>query len=745
MGPHSVEGMVAGVPARRGELASGGLVRPRPMGGPPALNGKPDAIALLKALRRRWVLALFGGLICATLGGLAGVLTLAPQTYTSSSLIAVSEQPPRDIFTTQEQQVSFDTYKRTQMALIRRREVLKTAVENPKATSVLEESKINDPIPWLTKNLELAFEGETLRISLTSENPRLNAELVNCVTDAYLTKVVDQERQARVDRQERLGLLYADLMSEVQREREKFKSEVVAAGSSSQKSALLKQTSAAEEIGQWRRELVQLQSRIREAEIQLRYFESAPKKAVEPKPVSQVTQAAIDQAVKEDAQAQELATRINTLKAEYNNISKIARNANSEPASQHRKAEIDRLTAEWRARYVSIRRALEQSSGNESPEQEAPVELESLRQAIAMDREREAWMVSLIAQLDKDFQEIDVRSVDIDWRQRALDLREATAQKVGEVYEALAVELSNNQKRVSLLEEAQPEGKSDPTRKIKMAGMSAASTLGLFLASLAFWEFMTRRVDEAGEVTRDLGINLIGALPALPRGGRDVELQRRVLVESVDAIRTILLHASQVDNLQAIMVTSATKGEGKSSLASHLAISLARAGRKTLLLDCDLRNPAQHRLFDQPLGPGVCELLRGEAELIDAIRPTPVETLSLIPAGRCDLHAINGLSRAEMVRLFQELRALYEFIIVDSAPVLLVTDPLIVGQHVDAAVLSVLRNVSRLPALHSTCTKLSAVGIRLLGGVLAGVRGNQEGYGYYNVGRDDANPIPGRA
>src|SRR5262249_16799456 len=180
-----------------------------------------------------------------------------------------------------------------------------------------------------------------------------------------------------------------------------------------------------------------------------------------------------------------------------------------------------------------------------------------------------------------------------------------------------------------------------------------------------------------------------------------------------------------------LMVTSALKGEGKTSLACHLATSLARAGRCTLLLDCDFRSPSAHHVLDAPLMPGLCELLRGEANLGDAIRPTATALLSLIPAGRCDSQAIEALAQDDLRDLFLALRERFDFIIVDSAPALLVSDSLMISQHVDAVLFSILRDVSRVPKVHAAYERLTSIGARICGAVLAGAAEEATGYDYH--------------
>ena len=203
------------------------------------------------------------------------------------------------------------------------------------------------------------------------------------------------------------------------------------------------------------------------------------------------------------------------------------------------------------------------------------------------------------------------------------------------------------------------------------------------------------------------------------------------MTESVDTIRTVLLRTPGSAGTKVVMVTSAVGGEGKTSLACHLAASLARSGKRTVLLDSDLRKPAVHQQFDLPLEPGFSEFLRAEMEFDDIILPTPVNGLVVIPAGRWDPAASQALSNESVSGCFDYLRQNYDFVIVDVPPVLPVADSLLVGQHADAAVFAVLQDVSRLPALHQAYQRLASLGLRMLGAVVIGERKNS--YGTYNV------------
>src|SRR5262249_53397677 len=126
------------------------------------------------------------------------------------------------------------------------------------------------------------------------------------------------------------------------------------------------------------------------------------------------------------------------------------------------------------------------------------------------------------------------------------------------------------------------------------------------------------------------------------------------------------------------------------------------------------------KLFELPVEPGLSEVLRGDLEVTDVIRPTALSRLWLIPAGQWDNHALQALAQEGVSRLFDQLREEYEFVVVDSCPVLPVTDTLLLGQHADTVLLSVLRGTSRLPTLYAARQRLAALDIPVLGAVVVG-------------------------
>jgi capsular exopolysaccharide synthesis family protein len=162
---------------------------------------------------------------------------------------------------------------------------------------------------------------------------------------------------------------------------------------------------------------------------------------------------------------------------------------------------------------------------------------------------------------------------------------------------------------------------------------------------------------------------------------------------------------------------------------------------RVLLIDADLRKPSIHRVFDLPLGAGLSEALRGEVAAADVINDTAVEELKILTAGYCDQKAIRVLSQGGLGALFAQFKEQFEFVIVDSSPILPVTDALIIAQQVDAVLFSVFRDVSCKPNVSAAILRLESLGVRIFGAVVTGV--NAGGlYGTYYGPKSPYSKLP---
>ncbi len=137
-----------------------------------------------------------------------------------------------------------------------------------------------------------------------------------------------------------------------------------------------------------------------------------------------------------------------------------------------------------------------------------------------------------------------------------------------------------------------------------------------------------------------------------------------------------------------LLVSSSTLGEGKSTMASFLAIALSSYGeRRTLLVDADLRKPCIHRLFHMPQSPGLTELLLGGAGLEEVLKATPLRNLKVITSGRPIQKVSKALKSETLKRLLEQFRLNFGYVVIDTTPIIPVPDSLILSQQVDGVIL----------------------------------------------------------
>jgi len=202
--------------------------------------------------------------------------------------------------------------------------------------------------------------------------------------------------------------------------------------------------------------------------------------------------------------------------------------------------------------------------------------------------------------------------------------------------------------------------------------------------------------------------------------------------ETYRAVRTSLYFSARAEGHRVVQVTSPSPGDGKTTLAANLAVSIANSGRKVLLLDADFRRPRVHRYFALGSDVGASSIIAGEAELPEAIRQGPVENLWVITSGPKLQHPADLLTSSRFKELIDVLREQYEFVIVDSPPLLAVTDPASIAPRVDAVLMVIRLTKNARHATRHALDILNALEAKVMGIVVNGIgKGNVYGrYGY---------------
>src|SRR3989454_1591583 len=270
-----------------------------------------------------------------------------------------------------------------------------------------------------------------------------------------------------------------------------------------------------------------------------------------------------------------------------------------------------------------------------------------------------------------------------------------------------------------------------PVRPQMMHALLIATFLGLLggLGFGFFLDYMDSSLKSPEDIAQYLpGVPHLGFLPAFDYAERrnnpgNVDLAthetpQSVFAENVRAIRTSIFLAAADRPPASILVTSPAESEGKSSFAVNLAVAIAQLGLPTVLIDGDLRKPRVHKVFDLEATKGLSHYLVGEIGLEKIILPTKVPNLSIVPCGAVPPNPAELLQSEHMVNLLKHFAAEGTHVVVDSSPVMAVTDPVVVGNRVDGVILVVWAGHTSRYAARQAIRLLAEGKNRLLGTVL---------------------------
>jgi len=711
---------------------------------PSALSAAPDPMSLLKALRRRlWLAVGLGVLAAAVVGGVAWFVVPESE-YTARAVLHVAAEPPQILFKTLETENAgrdeYGRYQKTQVAWVKSRFVIKTALQEPGVDKLSIIRKRDDPIHWLQNNLSVGFKSgsELLEIGLSGDYPEELASLVNTIKAVYIDEVVNREHKRRLERFDRLKTLKEQYAETLKTKRQNLRKLAESAGSNDRETLALKQQFALEHQAAIQKELLEVQSERRKVEAELEAM--GQDVDADPEAEPQITEAEIWMAIEADPSVAQLRGQLAEAEAEWKraveHLKRVSRNYRTDPSLRRYHNAVEHAQQALAERRRELRPlVIQRLRQSDRPRSRA----DEVRQQRVMLQDLESRLESELEQFKEGTRELNVNTLDLQAVQDEIEQIESTADTIAKEVEALNVELQAP-KRVTTLEDAVAPRDKDEKKRYMMIAMATLGAFGASLLGVSFLEFQTRKVNSADEVALGLGMPLVGSLPTVPSRirhglssehskGRDRYWQN-LLLESINATRTMVLHAARTESHQTLMVTSALGGEGKTSLSCHLAIGLARAGRKTLLIDGDLRRPRIDHLFDLPPVPGLGEVLRGQVTVEQAIATTTVEQLDIIPAGQYDEQASRALSLGQAGPVFARLREQYDFVIIDSSPVLPIADAQLIAQHADAVLFSIMRDVSRVPKVYAACQRLASLGVPILGAVVSGDHGGLYGTDY---------------
>lgn len=333
--------------------------------------------------------------------------------------------------------------------------------------------------------------------------------------------------------------------------------------------------------------------------------------------------------------------------------------------------------------------------------------------------------------------------------QGALNTQKAAAlgqNKMSVTYSVLQREAdSNRQIYESLLQQAKEAGISGERRATNVrvvdeaevpgapvspnlrADMTFALVAGLvFAIGLAFgFEYLDNRIKTPQELKAQLGIPFLGMVPTVTVEGEPNPLLDNGVpqnfAEAFKSVRTNVLFSSADEGMRTLVVTSAGPGEGKSLVASNLALALAQAGQRVLLIDADMRRPRVHDIFGGSQEPGLSNVLAGNAKTSEAIRKSKTSGLWLMPAGHIPPNPAELLGSRRYTDFMASLSVHFDWVLLDTPPVMVVADSSIVANQSSGVVFVVRADHTSKHSVRAAVEQLEAANALLIGSVLNSV------------------------
>jgi len=707
---------------------------PLAVGAPPMAGSGPrnfpTFVELLASLKRRWVLALLLGGLAAVVAAVGVWMALPAGKHQARAKIRyqVSNTPGSS-------HESFEREKENIMVIAFTPEFLKrvvnTNVEVQRQPLVAQAEPKTDVFE---KQITLKWTtAEYLQVQMNGDDHKQMEVLLKCYVNDLKKEIIHEEEKRFA---ETLDRLEKDLARENERIRAiKDSNEAVLgrAGKLTPESVPYTLASLSSRLTQVQEKSNKAQSEVRAMKASL---ESIQQVLSEGKPP--VDQVALDKEINTDPKVIQLAQQYNALLLDL----KSYRETLKEGAPRVLETEKDAVKAlqTLNAERASIQNKLI-NQYRATAVAKLDTEKRDLNRQLSTSQDDLTFYSAEVEKTQREIEDVQKKATVSQANLKELQPHEERKKDLDSKISTLKSAKSSAANRVDIKEDVSVAINGNLKQKVIAATAASCIIFGCIICLIGYLEWRNRRIDGIDQVVSELGLRVIGTIPAFPsranlKSGDATQNQnwRFILNESVNSTRTMLLHAAKTQNMQILMVTSAMQAEGKTSLSSQLATSMATAGLRTLILDFDLRNPSMQKLFDIPLAPGCSEILLQEIDVSDAVQATSVPNLWIISAGLCNHRVVAALAQGQPLEmLFNRIRGQFDFIVVDTCPILPVADTLLVAQYVDGVIFSILQDVSQLPKVHSAVERLVQLGIPFLGAVVNGVKPDIQAYGYNYV------------
>jgi polysaccharide biosynthesis transport protein len=396
-----------------------------------------------------------------------------------------------------------------------------------------------------------------------------------------------------------------------------------------------------------------------------------------------------------------------------------------------KRAELRTMRAQFTDEYAPVRRLAEEI---EVLERQSIPRLAS--QVVGQIGRREAEMDARLSSASGELRQIPERSIEEARLERSVVIAAELYRTLRQRYETARLTAVSAVPEVTLLDRARvPTMPMNGNERLRMFLMFLMGSLGIAVAVPVVIDRVDSRLRYPEQVTNELGLPILGAVPHIPTKRKQKSLDRNSSVGAVEALREIRLNVSHAFGAAGPLlatVTSPGVGDGKSFIVSNLALAFADLGHRTLIIDGDIRRGQLHRLLGAVRIPGLTDFLSGAASADEIIQPTAYASLDLIACGTRMQAGPELLGSAAMSGLIRELRSQYEVILIDSPPLGAGVDPFLLSTLTGNTLLVLRTGRTDREFAATKLDLLDRLPVRLLGAVLNDVpaTGVYRYYGY---------------
>ncbi len=413
---------------------------------------------------------------------------------------------------------------------------------------------------------------------------------------------------------------------------------------------------------------------------------------------------------------------------EASRASLMARGGNEDDAV------VQNLDNEIAARRTALTQALGEAAYSQFPDdpagsvQRIVSDLISIESQLRAERIKESVLRGVIHDLEDSISVLPELELTLVRLERNRTVSEQIYLLLRTKYEEVRIAEAGQMGNVTIVDTALPGGMIKPNSRRNLI-------LGIFagLAAGIGFIFLKEQLDtsvKSPEDIENLDIPVISVIPKIPRSETVTRSGKLGLImmtsprqagsEAYRDLRTSLRFSGADIEIRSLLVTSAGPREGKSTTAGNLAIAIAQTGSRVLLVDTDLRRPVIHNIFDLPREPGVSEAIAGVTPVEDAVQETAIDNLSVLTCGYIPHNPSELLGSRKCRRLLSELKKSFDMIILDSPPVAVVTDAILISTEVDGTLMVVGAKKVDRKVLESSWMKLKRTSAYLTGAVLNG-------------------------